>query len=206
MFDNIFAWGIIQQGVKKDLIRIKIHDLRRWAKDRHKQVDDRPFGGGPGMILKPEPLFDAITDLKTQVPSPLVIFLTPQGKTLNQKLAETLTIKDHLILICGRYEGIDQRVRDKLVDWEISIGNYVLSGGEIPAMVLVDTISRLVPGVIGNEEFNKQESFSDPLDRSKLDHPQYTRPADYKGIKVPNVLLSGDHKEIDKWRDKSHVQ
>ena len=200
MFADTFKSGIIGQALKSGLIEINIRNLRDWTHDKHKQVDDRPFGGGSGMVLKPEPLFEAVEELKSTSPSAKIIFLTPSGKKYKQEVAEELSKNEHLILICGRYEGVDQRVIDSLVDEEISIGDYVLSGGEIPAMVLVDSISRLVPGVIKNEEFNNSESFSNPQNRSMLDFPQYTRPEDYKGWKVPEVLLSGNHAQITKWR------
>src|SRR3990167_5428907 len=166
MFNGIFDWGIISQAKKENLVEINIHDLRDFTHDKHKQVDDRPFGGGAGMVLKPEPLFEAVEHIKSESPdsSPKVIFLTPKGKTLTQEKTESLSKEDHLILICGRYEGVDQRVIDSLVDEQISIGSYILSGGEVPAMVVVDAIARLIPGAIKNEEFNTDESFSDPND------------------------------------------
>jgi tRNA (guanine37-N1)-methyltransferase len=198
MFEKIFDFGVIGQS-NKDILEINIHDLRKFTPYKHNQVDDRPFGGGAGMVLMPEPLFNAIESLKKD--NSYVIFLSPKGVTLKQEVGEELSKKEHLILICGRYEGIDQRVIDELVDEEISIGNYVLSGGEIPAMVLVDNVSRLIPGVIKNENFNNSESFSDPSSRDKLDFPQYTRPADFRGLKVPEILLSGNHKKIDDWRN-----
>ncbi len=201
MFDAVFSHGIIQKAQASDLVEIYVHDLRKWSENKHKQVDDRTFGGGPGMILMPEPLFNSIEELKKVSKNPYVIYLTPSGKRLNQNHSEELSKHEHLILICGRYEGIDQRVVDSLVNLEISIGDYVLSGGEIPAMVLVDTIVRLIPGAIKNEEFNDSESFSDINDRDLLDYPHYTRPADFRGIKVPDVLLSGNHEEVKKWRD-----
>ena len=203
MFDMVFDFGIIAQGVKSGKLKINIHNLRDFAHDKHKVVDDRPFGGGPGMVLKPEPLFEAVEFIKSKAEnkSAHVIYLTPQGKKLNKEKCEKLSKMENLIIICGRYEGIDQRVRDNIVDEEISVGDYVLSGGEIPAMTLVDAISRLVPGVIKNEEFNESESFSDKADRSKLDYKVYTRPENYKGIKVPEVLLSGNHEEIRKARE-----
>ncbi len=203
MFADTFKSGIIGQALKSGLIEINIRNLRDWTHDKHKQVDDRPFGGGSGMVLKPEPLFEAVEELKSTSPSAKIIFLTPSGKKYKQEVAEELSKNEHLILICGRYEGVDQRVIDSLVDEEISIGDYVLSGGEIPAMVLVDSISRLVPGVIKNEEFNNSESFSNPQNRSMLDFPQYTRPEEYKGMKVPEILLSGNHKEVEKWRNSN---
>ena len=198
MFENIFKAGIIGQA-DKSILDIQIHDLRKHTTYKHNQVDDRPFGGGAGMVLMPEPLFNAIESLKTD--NSYVIFLSPKGVALKQEVSERLSKHEHLILICGRYEGIDQRVIDKLVNEEVSIGDYVLSGGEIPAMVLVDSISRLIPGVIKNEEFNNSESFSNPEDRSKLDFPQYTRPADFRGLKVPEILLSGHHKKVEDWRE-----
>ena len=201
LFDSVFSYGIIDRARKSKLIEINIHDLRDYTEDKHRLVDDRPFGGGAGMILKPEPLFKAIEALSKK--GSYVVYLSPQGKTFNQEKAEELTKIDHIIMICGRYEGIDQRVIDTFVNEEISIGNYVLGGGEIPAMVVVDSITRLVPGVIGNEEFNQSESFSDPADREKLDFKQYTRPADFRGLKVPDVLLTGNHKEIEKWRNNN---
>ena len=194
MFENIFKAGIIGQA-DKSILDIQIHDLRKHTTYKHNQVDDRPFGGGAGMVLMPEPLFNAIESLKTD--NSYVIFLSPKGVALKQEVSERLSKHEHLILICGRYEGIDQRVIDKLVNEEVSIGDYVLSGGEIPAMVLVDSISRLIPGVIKNEEFNNSESFSNPEDRSKLD----TRPADFRGLKVPEILLSGHHKKVEDWRE-----
>ena len=202
MFDCLFDFGIIAQGVKSGKLKINIHNLRDFTHDKHKVVDGRPFGGGPGMVLKPEPLFEAVEAIKSKSESKdaTVIYLTPQGKKLTQEKCEDLSKLKNLIIICGRYEGIDQRVRDNMVDEEISVGDYVLSGGEIPAMTLVDAISRLIPGVIKNEEFNESESFSDKADRSKLDYKVYTRPENYKGIKVPEVLLSGNHEEVRKWR------
>ena len=202
MFDCLFDFGIIAQGVKSGKLKINIHNLRDFTHDKYKVVDDRPFGGGAGMVLKPEPLFEAVEAIKSKSESKdaTVIYLTPQGKKLTQEKCEDLSKLKNLIIICGRYEGIDQRVRDNMVDEEISVGDYVLSGGEIPAMTLVDAISRLIPGVIKNEEFNESESFSDKADRSKLDYKVYTRPENYKGIKVPEVLLSGNHEEVRKWR------
>lgn len=193
MFDGPFRESIIKRAVNKKIAEIKIHNLRKWTKDKHKTVDGKPFGGGPGMILKIEVLDKAIKKLKTK--NAKVLLLSPQGKVFNQKKAQSLSGYKHLIVICGHYEGFDERVR-KLVDEEISIGDYVLTGGEIPAMVIVDSVVRLLPGVVGNKNSIKDESFNQGL----LEYPQYTRPAEYKGMKVPEVLLSGNHKEIDKWR------
>lgn len=202
IFDNIFDFGVIAKGIKSDLLKINIHNLRDFTHDKHKVVDDRPFGGGAGMVLKPEPLFEAVESIKSKSPNARVIYLTPQGQKLTQEKVESLSQFEDLILICGRYEGIDQRVIDNLVDEEISIGDYVLSGGEIPAMVLIDSISRLIPGVIKNEEFNESESFSNINDRTKLDYKVYTRPEEFRGHTVPEVLLSGNHEEIKKWREE----
>ncbi len=204
MFDGIFDFGVVAKGVKSDLLKINIHNLRDFTHDKHKIVDDRPFGGGAGMVLKPEPLFEAVEFIKSKSENenPHVIYLTPQGKKLTQEKCEQLSKMENLIIICGRYEGIDQRIRDNIVDEEISVGDYVLSGGEIPAMTLIDAISRLVPGVIKNEEFNDSESFSNKNDRTKLDYKVYTRPEEFRGHKVPEVLLSGNHAEIKKAREE----
>lgn len=198
MFGAVFEHGIIGQAVKSGILKVNVHDLRKWSNDKHKQVDDKPFGGGTGMVLMPEPLFAAIDELKTE--NSKVIFTSPKGKRLSQQMSENLSKNEHLIFICGRYEGIDQRIIDNFVDFEISIGDYVLSGGEIPVMVIIDSISRLVPNVIKNSDFNTDESFSNPQNRDELDYPQYTRPSDFMGNKVPDVLLSGNHKMIFDWR------
>jgi len=199
MFKGPFDESIVRRAQKKDLVKLKIHDLRDWAKDKHKTVDDKPFGGGPGMIMKIEVIDRALAELKK--PKSKTILLTPQGKTFKQKMAQRLAKLDQIILICGHYEGVDERVRE-LVDEEISIGDYVLTGGEIPAMTVVDAIVRLIPGVVGRKESLKEESFAEGL----LEYPQYTRPADYKGKKVPKVLLSGNHKEIEGWRKEQAVK
>ena len=195
--------GIAQE---KGKLEIRLHNLRDYTLDKHRKVDDRPFGGGPGMILTPEPVFRAVEAIKRTADgrrqTAKVILLTPQGKTLNQKLAEKLSKRKHLILICGRYEGVDERVRESLVDEEISIGDYILSGGELAALVLTDSLARLLPGVLGHKDSNVRESFSDNL----LEYPQYTRPADFRGLRVPQVLLSGDHKKIEEWRKHQAVK
>lgn len=207
VFSPILGESIIKRAQKKGLLKILVHDLRDYSKDKHRKIDDRPFGGGPGMVFRPESLFEAIKRIKKvsaksrtasggRSKNTKVVLLSPQGKMLNQKQSQRLSKVKHLILICGHYEGIDERVRLRLVDEEISIGDYVLTGGELPAMVLVDTIARLIPGVLGNKSSAKSDSFCDGL----LEYPQYTRPANFKGLKVPNVLLSGDHKAIAKWR------
>ncbi len=203
MFLNVFEFGIPAQAKKSGLLEINILNLRDFAnnQDGYRQVDDRPFGGGTGMVLMPEPLARAIESVRTE--NSMVINLSPQGQTLNQGLAENLSITEHLIIICGRYEGIDERIIEQYVDIEISIGDYVLSGGEFASMVVIDTITRLIPGAIKNQNFNESESFSIKTDRSLLDYPVYTRPADFNGHKVPDVLLSGDHQKVKDWEEQN---
>jgi len=196
MFSGPFKESIIKRAQKKELVEIKIHNLRDWTEDKHKTVDDKPFGGGAGMVMKIEIIDKALNDLKTKKSK--VILLTPQGKVFKQKMAQEYANLNHMILICGHYEGFDERIRENLIDEEVSIGDYVLTGGEIPAMVVVDSVVRLIPGVVGNDESIKDESFSKGL----LEYPQYTRPADYRGKKVPEVLLSGNHAQIEKWRQE----
>lgn len=184
----------IAQGAGVDL---KVHDLRDWTQDKHKTVDDRPYGGGAGMIMKVEPIMKAVNDLKKD--NSLVILTSPKGRIFNSKYAKSLSKREHLIILCGHYEGVDERVRKHLIDEEISIGEYVLSGGELPALVIVDALLRHVPGVIGNPDSLKEESFEEDI---KKEYPQYTRPEEINDWKVPDVLLSGDHKEIESWRKK----
>lgn len=200
MFIGPFEQSIISRAKKKGLVKILIHQLRTWAKDKHHLTDDRSFGGGPGMVLKPEPLFDCIENLKNE--SSKVILMSPQGKVFNQSKAQSLKEESHLIIVCGRYEGVDQRFIDELVDEEISIGDYVLSGGEPAAIVVVDSIVRLIPGAIGKEESLMNESFNQNL----LDYPVYTQPAEFRNLKVPEILLSGNHGEIDKWRKEKAIE
>ena len=191
--------GIVRIAREKGLVEINVHDLRKWTTDKHKTVDDTPYGGGPGMIMKIEPIYKAIQELKKE--NTLVAITTPKGKQLKQKkLVEFSQEKDlHMIILCGRYEGFDQRIHDHLVDYEFSIGEYVLSGGELPALVLVDGITRLIPGVLGNELSLDEETFND----NSLEYPQYTKPDEFNGWRVPDVLLSGNHKEIEDYRKKS---
>ncbi len=196
MLEGALKKSIIKRARQKNKVKINVYNLRNWSKDKHKKVDDRPFGGGPGMVLIPQPIFDAVKELKKEDKEVKVILLTPQGKKLNQKLAGKLAKSRHLILICGHYEGVDERVRQYLADDEISIGDYVLTCGEIPALVLIDSIVRLLPGVLGHQQSNKTESFQQNL----LEYPQYTRPAVFRGKTVPEVLISGDHNKIEKWR------
>ena len=191
--------SIIGKAIEKQLIEINLINIRDFSKDKHKKVDDTPYGGGAGMIMKPDVVYDAYNSIKSE--NAKVIYMSPQGKTLNQKKVEELSKENHLIILCGHYEGIDQRVIDKIVDEEISIGDYVLTGGEIPAMVLIDSVSRYVTGVL-NEQSIKDESFSNGL----LEYPQYTRPEVFEGMKVPEILLSGHHENIEKWRKNKSLE
>jgi len=198
IFEGVFDHGIIRRAMAAGIVDIRIRNLRDFAADKHNSVDDRPYGGGEGMVLMPDPLFHAVEHCQAAAPMPKseVVLLSPQGRTWSQEMAAEFATNPHAILICGRYEGVDQRVAEALVDREISIGDFILSGGEIPAMVLVDSVVRLLPGVVGNEDSIVNESFSTGL----LDYPQYTRPAEYRGMQVPEVLLSGDHARIERWR------
>lgn len=207
MFKGPFGESIIKRAISKHLIKIKIHNLRKWTKDQHRTVDDEPYGGGVGMLLKPEPILTAVSELKgkyvkeagKKIGLSHSILLTPDGTTFNYRIAHKLSALSHLILICGRYEGIDERVHEA-VDERISIGDYILSGGEIPAMVVTEGIIRLVEGVLGKEASHENESFS--YLGKLLKYPQYTRPENFVGHKVPEILLSGDHKKIEDWRKK----
>jgi tRNA (guanine37-N1)-methyltransferase len=200
MFSSIIDESILKRAQDKKKVKIAVHDLRNYTDDKHKKVDDRPFGGGPGMVMSPQPFFDAVKKIKGRRKSK-VIMMCPTGKRLSQKLARELIKEKNVIILCGHYEGIDERVRMKLVDESISIGDYVLTGGELPALVLMDCLVRLIPGVLGKDESNVDESFEANL----LEYPHYTRPANFRGIKVPDVLLSGHHKAIEKWRlEESH--
>ena len=200
MFQGFLNESILKKAQGKGVIEINIHNIRDYSKDKHKKVDDTPYGGGAGMVFTPQPLFDAIEAVKKLSQKAPVIYLSPRGLRLSQIRAEKLNTKfDQYILICGHYEGIDQRVIDELVDFELSIGDFVLSGGELAAMVFVDVMSRLVPGTLGNEASHQEESFSKKLDRKK-EYPHYTKPAEFRGVKVPDVLLGGHHAEIEKWR------
>ncbi len=203
MFKGPLSESILNNAKNKGLIKIFVHDIRAYSSDKHRKVDDTPYGGGAGMVMTCQPLFSAIEDVKSKAPTAPVIFMSPSGKRLTQSKVEKLATKyEEVIILCGHYEGIDQRVIDALVDEEISIGDYVLSGGEIPATVLVDAVSRLVPGVLGNEASHQEESFSKKLDR-KREYPHYTKPASFRGMEVPEVLRSGNHGEIEKWRRKN---
>src|SRR6266571_3235265 len=195
MFGLVFAVGVVGRAIERGMISLHTHDLRDYTHDRHRQVDDVPFGGGPGMVLKPGPVFEAVASIRPANQGPVVL-MEPWGERLDQRLAEELAAEPGLIVVCGRYEGIDDRVRTALASREISIGDYVLSGGEIPAMVLIDAVARLVPGVVGDPGSLAQDSFTELA----AGWPQFTRPADYRGLMVPDVLLSGDHARIKQWR------
>src|SRR3989442_1147516 len=198
LFPEMFAGpldvSIVQRARNAGLLDLAIHNLRDWTHDRHKTVDDKPFGGGPGMVLKPEPLFEAVENLAND--RTRVILMTPVGRPFDQAMARELAQCDHLLFICGSYEGVDERVRETLVDQEISIGDYVVTNGGLPAMVVIDAVTRLLPGALGDDESAHDESFSQGL----LEYPHYTRPAEFRGMKVPEILLSGHHAEIEKWR------
>ena len=208
-FRETFDYGIIRRARAAGLVELKTHDLRRWTSDKHHIVDDRPFGGGEGMVLKPEPIFAAVRELTGVAsrdeyqPQTRVILLSPQGRVFTQAMAQDLSQQaSQIVLICGRYEGVDERVADALVTDEVSIGDYVLSGGEPAAMVVIDALIRLLPGAVGNESSTTNESFSDGL----LDCPQYTRPPEFSGLKVPEVLLNGNHGEIARWRREAALK
>ena len=205
LFPEIIApalrMGIIRRVQEDARLNINLYNLRDWTTDRHSTVDDYPYGGGAGMILKPEPIFAAVSALNPTSDAQ-ILYLTPQGTPLTQPLVEALSLEAHIIVLCGRYKGIDERVRDRLVTQEISIGDYVLSGGEIPALVLIDAIARVLPGALGDYESAHDDSFSKDL----LDHPHYTRPAEYEGMNVPEVLLTGHHENIEKWRHAEAIK
>lgn len=208
-FEAVFDFGIIRRAKLSEIVEITVHDIREYAKDKHKMADDRPFGGGDGMVLKPEPIFAAIENLigtsgREEYPEGTrVVLLSPQGKPFKQATAQSFADDaKHIVLICGRYEGVDERVNDALVTDEISIGDYVLSGGEPAAVILVDSIVRLLPNALGSETSAENDSFSDGL----LDCPHYTRPAEFRGMAVPEVLLNGNHAEIDKWRHEKALE
>lgn len=198
LFESYLSDSILKRALEKQIIEIDFFNIRDYADNKHKRVDDTPYGGGPGMVMTPQPLHDCIKTAKKNNKGP-VIFLTPQGKLLTQPRVEKFAKLDEIILLCGRYEGIDQRICDTLVDEEISIGNYVLTGGELPAMVMIDAITRLLPGALGDEGSAEEDSFTKKLNR-KREYPHYTKPEIFKGLKVPEILRSGNHAAIAKWR------
>jgi len=203
IFSGFLSESIIKIAQEKSLLEIVLSDFREFAADKHRSVDDSPYGGGPGMLLMPDPVVKSAEAILEQCAQrPRIILLTPQGRRLDQKLARELSRENHLLLICGRYEGFDARIAKILQVEEISIGDYVLSGGEVPAMAVIEAVARLIPGVVGDPESPITESFTE----NRLEYPQYTRPADYRGEKVPDVLLSGNHAEIKKWREKQSLK
>jgi len=210
IFSGYMTQSLLKLAIDRSLVSIQLHNIRDWSRDKHKCVDDRPFGGGPGMVIKPEPVVEAVEAVQKEVSQSEgekpghVVLLTPQGRQLNQKLVEELATHQRLLLLCGRYEGFDQRVSDLLEPDEISVGDFVLNGGEVAAMTLIDTVIRLVPGVLGDEDSSRYDSFS--TGQRLLEHAQYTRPREYRGLKVPEVLLGGDHTAIAQWREKNSLE
>lgn len=203
MFASVFGASIVKRAQEKGIVDIALTDFRDYALDNHRSVDDKPYGGGPGMVLMCQPIFDAVNDVKQQgEPIDEVILLTPQGRKFDQALAHQLAEKKRLMFIAGHYEGFDERIRKNIATMEVSLGDFVLSGGEIPAMAAIDAVVRLIPGVLGGETSCDEESFSNGL----LEYPQYTRPAEYDGMKVPDILLSGNHQAIEKWRQQQALQ
>ncbi|HWO71742.1 MAG TPA: tRNA (guanosine(37)-N1)-methyltransferase TrmD [Actinomycetota bacterium] len=200
IFESPLRASLLGKAIAAGLVEVRIHDIRAYATDRHRKVDDEPYGGGPGMVMKPEPIFAAVEALG---PGPKrIVLLSPAGRRLDQALVRDLAREPWLVLICGRYEGVDERVVEGLGAEEVSIGDYVLSGGELPALVVIEAVARLVPGVVGKEESLLRESFEEGL----LDHPHYTRPAEFRGMRVPEVLLSGDHAAIERWRREAALE
>ncbi|KEF39857.1 tRNA (Guanine37-N(1)-) methyltransferase [Schinkia azotoformans MEV2011] len=203
MFHGVFGHSILKKAEERNFATYHVHNFREFSKNKHQKVDDYPYGGGAGMVLTPQPIFDAVHHLtKDMEKRPRIILMCPQGEKYTQKKAEELAGEEHLIFICGHYEGYDERIREFLVTDELSIGDYVLTGGELASMVIIDSVVRLLPGVLGNEESAPCDSYSSGL----LEHPHYTRPADFNGMKVPDTLLSGDHKKIEEWRRKESVR
>ncbi|WP_456419166.1 tRNA (guanosine(37)-N1)-methyltransferase TrmD [Thermovibrio sp.] len=202
LFDCFLREGVIGRAISSGKVDVRVHNLRDFTTDKHRVVDDVPYGGGPGMVLKPEPIFRAYEELTKEGEKPFVILTEPWGERFNQEMAKELSEKPRLLIICGRYEGVDERVK-AIVDREVSIGDYVLTGGELPAMVIMDAVLRLVPGVLGNRESLEADSFAD---RGLLGYPNYTRPARFRGMEVPEVLLSGHHAKIERWRKEQSLR
>jgi|ERR1043165_9167270 tRNA (guanine37-N1)-methyltransferase len=204
LFQGYFTQSLLKLAIERGLVEIHVWNIRDWAKGKHKCVDDRPFGGGPGMVIMPEPVFDAVEAVQAMTPAPgVVVMLTPGGERLTQPLVEELATHKRLLLLCGRYEGFDERIRLGLKPREISIGDFVCNGGEVPAMVVIDTVIRFIPGVLGDEQSTAEESHCEP---GVIEYPQYTRPREFRGMEVPDVLLSGNHEAIARWRQEQSKQ
>ncbi len=205
IFSGYLGQSVLRLAIDRRLVDVRLHNIRDWSHDKHRTVDDRPFGGGPGMVLRPEPVVESVEAVQTkgQRPGHLVV-LTPGGRQLDQRVVEELSAKERLVLVCGRYEGFDQRIIDLLEPDEISIGDYILGGGEVAAMVVIDAVARLIPGVLGDEESHRQDSFSQP--DGLLEYAQYTRPRTFRGLEVPPVLLTGNHQEIARWREAQSLE
>lgn len=204
-FQGYLGQSLLKRAIELGLVSVQLHDVRNWARDKHKSVDDRPFGGGPGMVLKVEPVVDCVEAVRRQeTDAGHLVMLTPQGRRLDQPAAERLAAHRRILLLCGRYEGFDERIRVILEPEEVSIGDFVLSGGEVAAMVVIDAVVRFVPGVLGDQQSNLDDSFSG--ERRLLEYAQYTRPREYRGLEVPEVLLSGNHQEIARWREENRTQ
>ncbi|MCX7974232.1 MAG: tRNA (guanosine(37)-N1)-methyltransferase TrmD [Candidatus Aminicenantes bacterium] len=201
LLSSVFSAGVIKKAIEKGLLEVRVHNLRDFAHNKHRQVDDRPYGGGEGMVIKPDPIFEAVEKIKV-FPETAVYLLSPQGKKFDSLIARELAKKPQIILICGRYEGVDERVAQHLVDGELSIGDYVLTGGEPAAWVIVEAVARFIPGVVGKPQSVVHDSFFDGL----LDYPHYTRPREFRGMKVPSILFSGDHEKILKWRKRKALE
>jgi len=201
MFTGVFGSSILKKAQEKEAVSLAVSDIRDFSQNKHKQVDDYPYGGGAGMVLKPEPMFQAVESI-TEGRKPRIILMCPQGERFTQKKAEELAQEEELVFLCGHYEGYDERIREFLVTDEISIGDFVLTGGELPAMTVIDAVVRLLPGVLGQQDSHIHDSFSTGM----LEHPHYTRPADFRGMKVPDVLMSGNHANIDKWREQESLK
>jgi tRNA (guanine37-N1)-methyltransferase len=204
LFESYLGQSILKLAIERGLVDVQTHDFRDFAEGRHKQVDDKPFGGGPGMLLMCPPIFDCVESVQASGDRPgRLIMMSPQGRTLDQTLVEELSTEERLVVLCGRYEGFDDRIREGLQPLEISAGDFICNGGEVPAMLLIDTVIRLIPGVLGDETSSRYDSFSDS---GLLEHPQFTRPREYRGMEVPDVLLSGNHEAIAKWRNEQSLK
>jgi tRNA (guanine37-N1)-methyltransferase len=204
IFTSYMNESIMKRAVEKEIIEVHVYNIRDYSENKHKKVDDYPFGGGAGMVMTPQPIYDTYRHIidEFDITDPKVIYLTPKGRVFKQPIAEELSTDEDVILLCGHYEGVDQRIIDLIVTDEISIGDYVLTGGELPALIMIDAISRLIPGVLNQNESFEEETFKDDL----LEYPHYTRPREFEGLKVPDVLLSGNHKNIDKWRNSESIK